>query len=377
MLDTKTLSGRQTNRHTGDRRVGRTSGGMPKKCRKGSEMADRGGFLRKTTGITRQKFSVRWVLLILTTVLFLGLFTSSAFAFTDVSGGHAYATAIDDLSTRGIINGYDDGSFRPGNPVWRQHFAKMIVLTLDIPVSEADVCPFGDVTRGGASTLYPDNFIAVAAARGITNGTGPGTFAPMADISRAQVVTMVVRAVQNILPGTLGTPPSGYQNTWGSGFSPIHGPNARVAEHNGLLTGLPVGSLDPWGKMPRGEVAQVLHNLLGLMEGGPAGPALEIVSVHADAAGNDNDNLNDEYIVFKMLVGGSLIGYSVEDDAAHTYYFPDRVFQTGQSFTLHTGSGADSQSDLYWGNGAAIWNNDGDTVKVLDPQGYVVASKGY
>jgi hypothetical protein len=340
-------------------------------------MADRGGFLRKTTGITRQKFSVRWVLHILTTVLFLGLFTSSAFAFTDVPGSHAYATAIDDLSTRGIINGYDDGTFRPGNPVWRQHFAKMIVLTLDLPASEADVCPFGDVDIGGTSTLYPDNYIAVAASNGITQGTGPGTFAPTADIFRAQVITMVVRAAQNILPGTLLTPTGSYQNTWGTSFSSIHGPNARTAEYNGLLAGLPVASLDPWGKMPRGEVAQVLHNLLGLMEGGPAGPRLEIVSIHADAASNDNDNLNDEYIVFKILVAGSLIGFSVEDDAGHTYYFPDRVFQAGQSFTLHTGGGTDSQSHLYWGSGSAIWNNDGDTVKVLDPQGHVVVSKGY
>ncbi|MHB1344030.1 MAG: thermonuclease family protein [Thermoleophilia bacterium] len=429
-------------------------------------------------------------------------------AFWDVSSSHSYATAIGTLSQRGIINGYDDGTFRPGNPVWRQHFAKMIVLTLGLPASEADVCPFGDVDIGGPSTLYPDNYIAVAAARGITQGTGPGTFGPTADIFRAQVITMVVRAAQNILPGTLLTPPGSYQNTWGTSFSSTHGPNARVAEYNGLLTGLPVTSLDPWGKMPRGEVAQVLYNLLALIEEGPvdpppantaqvtgvtdgdtiradyggtnesirligfdtpetgepfsaeaksaltalvggktvelefdvtqrdqygrllayvwvgstmanaemlrqglatlytvppnvkyvstfqaaqdeaqaanrgiwgaaAGPPLQITSIHADASGNDNDNLNDEYIVFKVLVSGSLIGYSVEDDAGHTYYFPDRVFQTGQSFTLHTGSGTDSQTHLYWGSGSAIWNNDGDTVKVLDPEGYVVVSKGY
>lgn len=104
---------------------------------------------------------------------------------------------------------------------------------------------------------------------------------------------------------------------------------------------------------------------------------LQITSIHADAAGNDNDNLNDEYVVCKVLVAGSLVGYFVEDDANHTYYFPDRVFQAGQTFTLRTGSGADDQTHLYWGSGSAIWNNDGDTVKVLDPEGHVVVSKGY
>lgn len=111
--------------------------------------------------------------------------------------------------------------------------------------------------------------------------------------------------------------------------------------------------------------------------GASAGPPLQITSIHADAAGNDNDNLNDEYVVCKVLVAGSLVGYFVEDDANHTYYFPDRVFQAGQTFTLHTGSGADDQTHLYWGSGSAIWNNDGDTVKVLDPEGHVVVSKGY
>ncbi len=107
--------------------------------------------------------------------------------------------------------------------------------------------------------------------------------------------------------------------------------------------------------------------------GAPAGPPVEVVSAHYNAAGNDHDNLNDEYIVFRVLVSGTLAGYSVEDDAGHRYVFPDRIFEAGQTLTLHTGSGADSSTELYWRSRSAIWNNDGDTVKVLDPQGHVVA----
>lgn len=193
-------------------------------------------------------------------ILVLG--AGPAWAFSDVPPWGSQSDAIQDLSSRGIINGYDDGTFRPDNPVWRQHFAKMIVLTLGLPTSEADVCPFTDVDVGGSSTLYPDNYVAVAAAQGITNGTGPGKFSPTAEISRAQVITMVVRAAENLWPAVLAEPPANYTNTWGTGFSTIHGPNARKAEYNGLLVGLDLPSLDPWGDMPRGEVAQVLHNLL-------------------------------------------------------------------------------------------------------------------
>lgn len=110
----------------------------------------------------------------------------------------------------------------------------------------------------------------------------------------------------------------------------------------------------------------------------PAGCPLEISNLHPDAAGNDNFNLNDEWIEFRVLIPGTLAGYSLEDEAGHTYFFPDRVFQTGEVFKVHTGPGADTQADLYWGHSeSAIWNNGGDTIKLLDAQGHVVISRSY
>lgn len=191
---------------------------------------------------------------------------ASAGPFNDVAGNHPYADAIRELSEAQIVNGYDDGSFRPQNPVWRQHFAKMIVCTLGLPVSEADRALFSDVDDYGPDTFYPDNYIAVAANTGITRGTGAGRFSPTADISRAQVVSMVVRALQSERPGALAVPPSGYVATWHD-FSADHEGNARLAEYNGLLAGIPLAALDPWGTMTRGEVAQVLGNLAELLKG--------------------------------------------------------------------------------------------------------------
>lgn len=367
-------------------------------------MANRGGFSwKRVLGVTRQKqrFSratgipltksgrqrkigkaltgggcLLWILLLLAIVVFLGAFASAALAFTDVPAGHAYGSAIEDLSARGIINGFPDGTFGPGKPVTRQQFAKMIVLTMALGVTEADVCPFGDVQVGGyADPFYPDNYIAVCATNEITKGTSPSTFAPGDPIKRAQLLTMVVRAADRLDPGSLGAPPAGYSGSLPSFDDPTHSPNMRKAEYNGLLGGLQGfgAAWDPWAPSTRGEVAQVLHNLLEP----PAGPPLEIVSIHADAAGNDNDNLNDEYVVFRTLASGTLAGYAVEDAASHRYEFPDRVFTAGQTFKLHTGSGSNTQTDLYWGNGSAIWNNDGDTIKVLDNEGHVLLSQSY
>ena len=194
------------------------------------------------------------------------LLCAPALAFSDTAG-HPYADAIDDLSSREIINGFEDATFVPNKLVMRQQFAKMIVGTMGLTPTEQDVCPFPDVSVSGATGLYPDNFVALAAAKGITTGYTDGHFRPGDNISRAQVLTMVVRAADNLAPGTLNPTPAGFKATWGS-FDPTHASNAAKAEANGLLAGMPVSSLDPWGKMPRGEVAQVLHNLLDTMSGG-------------------------------------------------------------------------------------------------------------
>ena len=225
--------------------------------------------LRRLSGL-----SIRSVL-VGASALALLLFTpflpasASAPSFPDVPGTHPYYAGISDLAGRNVISGYDDGTFRPDSPVWRQHFAKMIVGALALPCSEANTCPFADVAVGGSSTLYPDNYIAVAGAKGITQGTSPGRFSPTANITRAQVVTMIVRACGTLQPGLLVAPPPGFGGTLGN-FDPIHGPNMRQAEFSGLLAGL-VGfgsGWNPFAPASRGEVAQLLHNLMGLIAEG-------------------------------------------------------------------------------------------------------------
>jgi hypothetical protein len=231
------------------------------------------------------------VLSLLAVVLFC--FAGPALAFSDVPAGGPYAAAIDDLSGRQIINGYNDGTFGPDNPTMRQQFAKMIVLSLGLPVSETDVCTFVDVDSSGPDSLYPDNYIAVAAAKGITAGTTPSHFSPDLRITRAQAVTMVVRALDQLEPGALSPTPAGFQSTWGD-FSPDHAGSAAKAESNGLLAGLgadashPEGdlsALDPFGEMPRGEVAQLLHNLVVKAAPPPPPPPVDYAAIHApDAA---------------------------------------------------------------------------------------------
>ncbi|OFW55865.1 MAG: hypothetical protein A2133_01125 [Actinobacteria bacterium RBG_16_64_13] len=186
----------------------------------------------------------------------------AATSFPDVPTTHPYFTAITDLATRTIITGFPNGNFGPDDPVSRQQFAKMIVLTGGYPVSESDVCPFLDVVKSDATSFYPDNYIAVCAAHGITTGKTATMFDPYSGITRYQALTMVVRAADDLQPGLLTAPPTGWTGTAGWENDGTHGANAARAEYNGLLAGLDL-TVSPYGNMTRGEVAQVLHNLLG------------------------------------------------------------------------------------------------------------------
>ena len=119
-------------------------------------------------------------------------------------------------------------------------------------------------------------------------------------------------------------------------------------------------------------------------DGGTATPTpagtLTVARVNADAAGDDRENLNDEYVVFGNAGTETLdlSGWTVSDAAGQTYTIPTgTTLGPDETITLHTGSGTDSETDLYWGSGSPVWNNGGDTVSVTNSQGEEVLSEAY
>jgi hypothetical protein len=74
---------------------------------------------------------------------------------------------------------------------------------------------------------------------------------------------MVVRAADNLAPGTLAPAPSGWSGSLSYG-DPTHGANIKKAEYNGLLGGIygPSGTWNTTSNASRGECAQILYNLL-------------------------------------------------------------------------------------------------------------------
>jgi len=182
------------------------------------------------------------------------------YLFRDAMAEQKYYRAIYHLAKAGVVSGYQDGTFKSYNPVLRAQFAKMATLSLDLAVTEGALpVPFWDVEKPTTS-LYPDDYVAVAAANDLILGYSDGSFRPYVDISRAQLLTIVVRAAEHFKPAALTTPLGGWKGTLPAS-DPTHGANIAKAEYSGLLSGIDLAAFSIWKPATRGEVAQILWNL--------------------------------------------------------------------------------------------------------------------
>lgn len=104
------------------------------------------------------------------------------------NGGFAnwYRDAVDILSARGIIGGYEDKTFRPNNKITRAEIAAMLVKSLNNQGTETSK-NFYDV-ENGSWYEYP---VLRAAHLGIINGYSDGSFKPYKRATRAEVMTMI------------------------------------------------------------------------------------------------------------------------------------------------------------------------------------------
>jgi len=85
-----------------------------------------------------------------------------------------------------------------------------------------------------------------------------------------------------------------------------------------------------------------------------------------------------EWVCFKNYEeqNADMTNWRVQDASAHTYVFPPFSLDPIASVRLHSGAGADTATDLYWGGGA-VWNNNHDTVYLYDQFGRLVSRYRY
>lgn len=112
--------------------------------------------------------------------------------FTDLTSVSWAEEAITELYKKGIVSGRTANSFDPNAPVTRAELIKMLVSALDLPVNSVSTS-FKDVEP---SSWYA-GYISAAEAYGLTNGDEKGNFNPEKPISRQDAVTILYRSYNN------------------------------------------------------------------------------------------------------------------------------------------------------------------------------------
>ena len=137
----------------------------------------------------------RIVSLVLALSMVLSLFTT-AFAGTSLKDveGTKYEAAVSALVELGIVNGYEDNTYRAEKVVTRAEMAKLLVIASGLEAA-ADLNKGATRFNDVAANHWATGYINVATEYGYVNGYPDGTFAPDATVTYAEAVTMAIRVL--------------------------------------------------------------------------------------------------------------------------------------------------------------------------------------
>ena len=177
--------------------------------------------------------------LILISVL---VFTSTAaFAFFDVDSNHWAKDYISRLADAKVINGYEDGTFRPEGNVTKAEFAKMLCLAFEL---DAKGKAFSDINAHWAQEYIQKSADVLYAP---SDAFGPDESATRAEIAYA---------LANVL-SLEDADASDMFSDWGSVSDDMAARVGAAAKH-GIIEGYEDGTIRAGGSVTRGETAALL-----------------------------------------------------------------------------------------------------------------------
>ena len=86
---------------------------------------------------------------------------------------------------------------------------------------------------------------------------------------------------------------------------------------------------------------------------------IAITNANFVAPSPEKENLNEEWVEVANngTIDENLTGWTIQDQQNHTYAFPDFNLKAGATVKIHSGTGSNSDEDLYWNRSTSIWNN--------------------
>ena len=194
--------------------------------------------------------------LVLAVVMIMGtVAVASAKTYTDVKSSDNYADAIDILSTLGILDGFDDGTFKSEGNLNREQAAKLVAIVHNAATNNKIQSNIADLYSNAQNPFVDCNaswalpYINYCRITGLADGMTATTYAPKRQLTGVQWLKLMLTTLN------FDTAKEGYTGT---------GWDINVLNRANEI-GLTAGLKDGWkaiAPITRGEAAQVLYNAL-------------------------------------------------------------------------------------------------------------------
>ena len=177
-------------------------------------------------------------------------------AFSDING-HWATDAINTLVGKGVLAGFEDGTFRPEENVTRAQFVKMIVTAFNINSTANDI-KFSDVS----ADMWHSQYVIAAASNNLIFGND-GNFRPDEQITREDAAVILHRLLSLKGSPTFGT----YWFDDENEISSYSRDAVLGLSGAGIITGYQ-GKFMPGANTKRAEAATLINKVLIYLEGG-------------------------------------------------------------------------------------------------------------
>lgn len=186
--------------------------------------------------------------------------------FPDVEATDVHANGVDCVAHYAVAGGFSDGTYRPGAPVDRGQMATFVANTI---LTSGGVLPPPSESFDDVADTAHETAIRRLAAAGIVSGVSAEAYRPGATVTRAQMATFLVRALEH----RTGVPLAGDLGGFDDVVDSAHEVNIGKAAAAGLTGGATSDAYRPAGLVTRGQMGSFLARALAYLVDTGVAPA--------------------------------------------------------------------------------------------------------
>lgn len=182
--------------------------------------------------------------------------SAASVPFSDVKADSPYLSALVYLKEKGVVSGYDDGTFQPDKKVNRAEALKMLLGGLGIQIYPQKNS-FPDVAKGS----WYEPYVAQALKNGYVKGYPDGFFRPEQEVNRVEALKMLLEISQAMKNMAMTKTPF-LQLDAGLWYTKY----VQFASDKNLLDIYDESQIRAGDAVTRGDIAEMLYRYMSMKE---------------------------------------------------------------------------------------------------------------